>query len=159
VNAFPWVERRRFIFSHSEYFYLKFTQHGILNNLLDIHIPWLFGFCEMVAPPYLGSMQVSLPQHLCVLFLKCKHSIRAVIIVVVVCYLARQPPVGHGLLIHEVSRSHTTTHHSQDSSGRVISSSQRTLPDHTTLTTDKYPCFGWDLNPQSQQASGRRPKP
>ena len=31
-------------------------------------------------------------------------------------YLARQPPppplpVGHGLLIHEVSRSHSTTHH------------------------------------------------
>jgi hypothetical protein len=26
---------------------------------------------------------------------------------------ARQPPVGHGLLIHEVSRSHTTTHDSR----------------------------------------------
>jgi len=47
-------------------------------------------------------------------------------------FLARQPPVGHGLLIHEVSRSHTTTHHSQeDSSGWVISSSQRPLPDNT----------------------------
>ena len=28
-------------------------------------------------------------------------------------YLARQPPVGHGLLLYEVSRSHTTTHHSR----------------------------------------------
>jgi len=30
-------------------------------------------------------------------------------------YLVQQPPpnVGQGLLIHEVSRSHTTTHHSQ----------------------------------------------
>ena len=30
-------------------------------------------------------------------------------------FLAQQspPPVGQGLLIHEVSRSHTTTHHSQ----------------------------------------------
>jgi hypothetical protein len=28
-------------------------------------------------------------------------------------FLARQPPVGPGLLIHEDSRSHTTTHHSQ----------------------------------------------
>jgi hypothetical protein len=47
-------------------------------------------------------------------------------------FLARQPPVGHSLLIHEVSRSHTTTHHSrQDSSGRVISPSQRPLPDNT----------------------------
>jgi len=26
-------------------------------------------------------------------------------------FLVQQPPVGHGLLIHEVSRSHTTTHH------------------------------------------------
>ena len=27
---------------------------------------------------------------------------------------------------------------------------------HTTLTTDKYPCPRWDSNPRSQQASGRR---
>ena len=41
----------------------------------------------------------------------------------------QQPPVGQGFLIPEVSRSHTTTHHSRlDSSGRVISSSQRPLP-------------------------------
>ena len=46
--------------------------------------------------------------------------------------VARQPPVGQGLITHEVSRSHTTTHHSRyDSSGRVISSSQRPLPDNT----------------------------
>ena len=45
--------------------------------------------------------------------------------------LVRQPPVGQGLIIHEVSRSHTKTHHSrQDSSGRVNSSSQR-LRDNT----------------------------
>jgi len=47
-------------------------------------------------------------------------------------FLARHPPLCQGLIIHEVSRSHTTTHHSrQDSSGRVFSSSQRTLPDNT----------------------------
>jgi hypothetical protein len=28
-------------------------------------------------------------------------------------FLAQQPPVGQGLLIHEVSRSHTTTPHSR----------------------------------------------
>ena len=28
-------------------------------------------------------------------------------------FLAQQPPVGQGLLIHEVSRSHATTHHSR----------------------------------------------
>jgi len=44
-------------------------------------------------------------------------------------FLARQPPVGQGLLIHDFSRSHKTTHHSrEDCSGRVISSSQRLLP-------------------------------
>jgi len=30
---------------------------------------------------------------------------------------------------------------------------------HTTLTTDKQPYSGWDSNPRSQQASGRRPTP
>jgi hypothetical protein len=29
-----------------------------------------------------------------------------------VLFLVRQPPVGQSLLIHEVSRSHTTTHQS-----------------------------------------------
>ena len=54
----------------------------------------------------------------------------------------------YGAPILDVSRSHTTTQHSrQDSSGRVISSSQRPLPDNTTLTTDKYPCPRWDSNP------------
>jgi len=46
--------------------------------------------------------------------------------------VALRPNADYGLLILEVSRSHTTTHHSrQDSSGRVISSSQRPLPDKT----------------------------
>jgi hypothetical protein len=40
------------------------------------------------------------------------------------------PPLGQGLFIHVVSRSHTTTHNTRwDSSGRVIISSQRPLPD------------------------------
>ena len=47
-------------------------------------------------------------------------------------FLARQPPVDQGLLVHEVSRSHTTTHHSRyDSPGRVISLLLRHLPDKT----------------------------
>ena len=42
------------------------------------------------------------------------------------------PPVGPGFLIRKVSKSHTTTKHSRyDSSGWVISSSQRPLPDNT----------------------------
>jgi hypothetical protein len=47
--------------------------------------------------------------------------------------MALQPNAGQGLLIlDEVSGSHTTMHHTrQDSSGRVISSSQRPLPENT----------------------------
>ena len=44
---------------------------------------------------------------------------------------AQQPPVVQGLHILEVSRTHTTQHSRSDSSGRVISSSQRPLPDNT----------------------------
>ena len=33
------------------------------------------------------------------------------------------------------------------------------LTTHTTLTKDRHPCFRWDSNTQSQQASGRRPTP
>ena len=44
----------------------------------------------------------------------------------------------YGAPVLDVSRSHTTTQHSwQDSSGRVISSSQRPLPDNTT----KFKCI------------------
>ena len=43
---------------------------------------------------------------------------------------ALRPNPGHDLLIHEVSRTRITTHHSQrDSSGWVISHTQRPLPD------------------------------
>ena len=55
-----------------------------------------------------------------------------VLIYIYFFFFARQSPLGQGLLIHEVSRSHITTQHSrQDSSGRVISSSHRPLPDNT----------------------------
>ena len=49
-------------------------------------------------------------------------------------FLAQQLPVGHGLLIHEVSRSHTTHDSLLDSCGRVISWSQRPQPDNTHNT-------------------------
>jgi len=51
----------------------------------------------------------------------------------IVClFWAQQPPVGQGLVIHEVSKSRKTTQHSrQDSSGREIISSQIPLPDNT----------------------------
>ena len=46
--------------------------------------------------------------------------------------LRRLMPYIYGVPILDVSRSHTTTQHNrQHSSGRVISSSQRPLPDNT----------------------------
>ena len=42
-----------------------------------------------------------------------------------------QPPVGQGLLFHEVVRSHSTHYNRLDSSRRVIGSSRRSLPDNT----------------------------
>jgi len=70
--------------------------------------------------------------------------------------IALRPHAGHGLLIHEVSRSHTTTHHSRkDSSGRVISSSQRPLPDNTQHTQHtSMPPVGFERT----ISSGERPQ-
>jgi hypothetical protein len=48
--------------------------------------------------------------------------------------LALQPSAGYGLLVHEVSRSHITMRHSCRNPGRVVSSSQRPLPDNTQHT-------------------------
>ena len=57
-------------------------------------------------------------------------------------------------------RTHSIHHTRQISSGRVISPAQRPLLfKHTTLTRDKHPCLPRDSNPQSYQASGRRPTP
>ena len=59
-----------------------------------------------------------------------------------------RPNASYGLLIQEISRSYTTTHHSrQDSSGRVISSSQRSLPDNIAHKRDIHPCPLRDSNP------------
>ena len=70
------------------------------------------------------------------------------------------PPVGHGILIHEVSTTHTKTHHSRQ--GIVWTSDQLVTEtstwQHTTLTTDIH-MPRWDSNPQSQQASGRKLTP
>jgi len=44
--------------------------------------------------------------------------------------VALRPYAGYGFLIHKVSRSHTTHHSREDSSRRVIGSSQ-SLPDNT----------------------------
>jgi hypothetical protein len=75
-------------------------------------------------------------------------------------FMVRHPLMGQGLLIFEASLSHSDTPLSvgllwtDDRSVTETSTRQ-----HTTLTTDRHPCSQWVLNPQSQQASGRRPTP
>ena len=66
------------------------------------------------------------------------------------------PSVVQGLLIHEVYRSHTTTHHRrQDSSGRVISWSQRPLLDNTQQSqqTDIHASCGIRTHSLSRRAA------
>ena len=72
--------------------------------------------------------------------------------------MAQQPAVGQGLLTVKPSRSHSDTPHSVGllwtSDQPVAETSTR---QHTTLTKDRHPRPRRDSNPQSQQASGRRP--
>jgi len=75
--------------------------------------------------------------------------------------MVQQPPVSQDLHIIEASW-HTRSRY--DSSGRVISPKQTPLPDNTQHSKqikvcDPNPHPLGDSNPQSQQASGRRPTP
>ena len=72
-----------------------------------------------------------------------------------------QPKSCVGRFIFEVSGSHTIRHTKRyDHSERVISSSQRPLPEqHTTHTRDENPCPERASNPQSQHSSYHRPAP
>jgi hypothetical protein len=72
-------------------------------------------------------------------------------------FLAQQSSVGQGLLIHEVSWSHTTHHSRNDFSGEC--SARRRDRYLTIHNTHDIHAPRWDSNPQSQQASGGRPKP
>jgi len=74
--------------------------------------------------------------------------------------MTQQPLVGQGFLIVEASRSHSDTPHSLGlfwTSGQPVA--QTSTWQHITLTRDRHPCPRWDSNPQSHQASGRRPTP
>jgi hypothetical protein len=77
-----------------------------------------------------------------------------------ICFAAAlQPNWGLGRLFVEVYRSRTINTLTQyDSTERVISSSQRPLPNqNTTNTTYEHLYPQKDLNPRSQQSSGCRP--
>jgi len=65
--------------------------------------------------------------------------------------MAQQPPVGQGPLFLEDSRSYSEA---PQSVGPLWTSdwsvAQTSTWQHTTLTTDKYPCVWRDSNPQTQ---------
>ena len=68
--------------------------------------------------------------------------------------------VGQGLLIIEDSRSHSDTPHSIELLWTSDQPDAETsVWQHRTLTRDRRPCHRWDLNPQYQLVSGRRPTP
>jgi hypothetical protein len=66
--------------------------------------------------------------------------------------MTRQPLGGLGRLIFKASRSHYLD--TPQSVGLLWTSDQPVAEtsnwQHTTLTTDRYPCHRWDSNPQSQ---------
>jgi len=72
--------------------------------------------------------------------------------------MVRQPLVGQGLFIIEASRSYSDTPHSVGLLGiRDPSVAETSTWRHITLTRERHPCPWRDSNPQSQQASWRRP--
>jgi IS4 transposase len=72
--------------------------------------------------------------------------------------IGTRPPHFWGFTSHTTRYTHTHTRY--DSTGRVISSSQRPLPTQsTTNTRDEHPYPHWDLNPRHQHSCGCRPTP
>jgi len=69
--------------------------------------------------------------------------------------VALRPKAGHDLYSIEVSRSHTTTHHSRVNSGRVVSLSQRPLRDNMQQSqqTDIYTSGGIRTHSLSTRAA------
>ena len=69
--------------------------------------------------------------------------------------MALRPSADHGLLSLEISRTHTTTpHNRQNSSGWVISSSQKLLPDNTQHSQQtSMPSAGFEPHKPSRQAA------
>ena len=72
-----------------------------------------------------------------------------------------QPSSGFSLL---ALRGFLITHNDAPHSVGLLWTNDQSVAEtstwqHTTLTTHKHPCPGWDSNPRSRQASGRRPTP
>jgi len=75
--------------------------------------------------------------------------------------VALRPNADHGLIILEVSKSHTAMHHVwwyfSGQSNQLFA--ETSTWKHATLITDKHPFPRRDSNRQSQHASDRRPTP
>jgi hypothetical protein len=72
--------------------------------------------------------------------------------------VALRPNADYGPLRLEVSRSHSTTHHIRsDSSGRVISSSKRRLPDNTQNTHNRHTYMS-SVGFETTNSAGERPQ-
>jgi len=75
--------------------------------------------------------------------------------------MAQESLVGHGLLFIEDARSQS--HHTRkDSSGRVISPTQRPLPDntqHSQQTDIRAPCEILTRNPSKRATADKRLRP
>jgi len=79
----------------------------------------------------------------------------------------KQPQLGLGLLIFEVSRSHRVTPHAHTQTHththpvRLLLTSDQLYSDSSTCTNkqpqEEQPCLQRDLNPRPQQSSGCRP--
>jgi hypothetical protein len=129
------------------FIYLPFW-HVQLLNVCDMHTSIWKAF-------YFDSSHtvelLALTTHLCIEICDCKK-------LGVFCSIAQQSPVGQGFLIIEVSLSHLDTWHTV---GLLWTSDQLDAEtstwQHTTLTTERHTCLRREWNPQSQQASDRRP--
>jgi len=109
----------------------------------------IFGGKKYYAYGFWGGVQQG--WNYCTHFVHCGYTVLKVFIVVSPQPMAKQSLVCQGLLVIQDSRPPCIVY-----SGRVISPTQRPLPDDTTLTTDRHPNSQLDSNPQSHKGSGRR---
>jgi len=111
---------------------------------------------EMSGKPYILT-RVSAREHFIVFAIILKNSY---VSFKTLFFMAQQVLVGQGLLIFEALWSHSDTPHSV---GLLWTRNESYTETYTwqqaTLTRDSHLFPGWNLNPQFQQASRRRPTP
>jgi hypothetical protein len=103
------------VYLPSEQRYTKLSQVGILTETNLHYVSTLLEYQHLMRRVTQGLAAIVLVLHVVTLLCGYASTIHLFVSLkhkdTLPFYLARQPPVGQGLLIHEVSRSHTTTHH------------------------------------------------